>query len=164
MLYVLTLLMALGWAWVPPLGAKPSNCLPGKYAGLMIEQVSELAPPITEQPSVAQGTRTFFQRELEVTFQSGQQVWLASTPDGNGMLATDDQVQITFLPSGHSYRHDFRNQSRTSIVPIAPIELTSLFTVGNNTITFTTQDLMGPAFRTTPYYQALYKHCCHEVP
>jgi len=164
MLYLFTLLLALSWAWVPPLGAKPPHCLTGSYEKLMIDRISQLVPEITEQPSVGQGSYLFYQRQITLTLQPTQQVWLASTLNGNGMLATDDQVQITILPSGHIFQQVFQNQSSTAITHVAPVELTHLLTLGTNTITFTAQDLMGPVFGTTPYYLLILRPCTRQPP
>ena len=127
--------------------ASPSDCTSSE-----IVQVVPLVEAVEEQPSNGGADHTFAHARELLTYEAGQQVLLASSPDGTGSLQTDDRVQLRVATPDNAWEHDFRDAERTQIVPIVPQDVTALFSPGVNLVELEVQDLMEPVFSTHPYY------------
>lgn len=122
-----------------------------------INEIIQLAPEITRQPS--SGRQMFYQHQVEVSYQPGQQVMLSSHPAVEGDLSTDDLGVVHISPSGREWRHDFRNPARTQIVPTSAQDITALFTPGVNRVELQIMDLLGPEYSSRPYYLIIVDPC-----
>ncbi len=93
-----------------------------------------LAPFIPLAPSTGSGV--FYAHTAVVTYTEGE-VWLSSTPDGQGELFTDDVVVITVIHEGGDYAiytHDYYDPFGSVYTTTAPVELSALFAPGVNTV------------------------------
>ena len=130
-------------------GCRPDSSDVLTTTAIQILDAEVVQPSRTEPPTVFQ-TRT-----EEFDFGQNSAVVLASTPDGVGWLSTDDYVQVR-SGWGRTWEWDFRNDSRTKIVPIPPQDITYLFEPGENTVEVTLTDLTLPEFSSSAYYLVIY--------
>lgn len=115
-------------------------------------------------PEIGEATSTeirhdFYTTTLSFHFSEGMKAILSSSPNGQDVIATDDQFFIQASPSGQSWSHDFRNPARTQIVPLPAQDISHLFVIGENTITVKVTDLFVPNYSSRPYFLVLLKGC-----
>lgn len=126
--YLLIVLIGLLWS-APGVQAQGGGCPVQSTPEIAVQyQVIDsiaLAPAIPETTS-ARTPDPFYEDSLKLVYQPGRHVILASTPDGNGALCSDDLVKIQ-VSTGLVFEHDFRSADRTMIVPLEPLDVTGLF-------------------------------------
>jgi hypothetical protein len=159
MLYLFAFLFVLNWELAPSLRLQPTGCPTDQQAGMIIDQVIALSPSVPVQASGSQRHLVFLRQEVELDLQAGQQVYLAGSADGQGVLVTDDLAHLEVSPSGLTWEHDFRNAARLQIIPIPPQDISTLFQPGRNQLVFTTQDLFPPEYRSSAYFLIILTPC-----
>jgi hypothetical protein len=145
-LLLLTLLIGM-----PPPARAQDGCLEH------IVEVIPLAPGIEEVISdSSEATGTFHFREVPVSYEPGQQLFLSANECGSGQdrMRTDDVVKITVQPGGRQWAYDFRSPARDSVLAAEDriFDLTPLFQPGSNTLILELVDLTGPARSSQPIF------------
>lgn len=123
--------------------------------------LAEAIPEMASQygAEAAGEPRTFQTVEQTVTLAAGERVMLSGTSDGAGFVA-DDLIRLDLQPSGETQSWDFRSPDFTRIVPIStPQEVTQLFATGANTLTLTTQDILGPVYSSSALWLLILEPC-----
>jgi hypothetical protein len=111
----------------------------------IVPQIGEAAPS-----TAARGV--FYQQTLAATLP-GSSVLLASSPDGQGWLCTDDQATLTFATGGHealTWSHRFAGADRRAITCLPPQRLD--LPMAAYQITVTLEDLYPNTSSSRPYY------------
>jgi len=106
--------------------------------------------------STTQG-EVFFSEEAEVNYTGGT-VLLSSTCDGSGDVWVDDEVMIRVTrPDGTVAEHtvDFSNGCQGYISTLEALDLTSLFSIGRNTVYVELSDICGGHVGSTALYLTL---------
>lgn len=155
--WLLKVIVVLMYLISHPLSAKAEGSCPS------IGDAIPLVPEIVEQSSKTI-TQDFYTTTLFVEFRPGQLAVLASTPDGKGSTRVDDRFWIQASPSGQEWSHDYRNSTRTQIVPFPAQDISHLFVVGKNTVNIRLTDLFGPNYSALPFYLVLLDTCPTPKP
>lgn len=129
-----------------------------------LADMAPLTPSIPEQPGRAQGPSIFYQDTFTVTVKAGQRVLLVGLEPGGG-FATDDLLRLEALPAQKERSWDFRSADRMRIIQVKrPVDITSLLLPGDNTVTLTMQDLLGPVFSSSAYGLLFFDPCVAPKP
>lgn len=115
-----------------------SNPIPGAV---------QIGPLIPDQPSQP-GFGRFFSDIINFTYTGGP-ITLASTPDALGLMCTDDQVNLII---NGIQRVPHPDCIIAQIGYALPIDVTSWFVIGQNTIEIEYVDLLGPLASSTGYW------------
>lgn len=114
-----------------------------------------LAPPVKDTGTGGNG-QTFLSTSLKIYYTGGR-VRLASTGHG-GKINTDDFASLTVRHhdgTTSTWSHDFSNGCSGQDTPIAAVDISSLLTVGVNTLNFEESDVCGGGFGGTAYWVRL---------
>jgi hypothetical protein len=129
---------------------------------LILRQSIPLADAMPEQSGAGPWPRIFHQKTVALTYEPRQQLLLAGvSPNGSPpRLRTDDLARIDVFPSGLHWEHDFRDVARTRIDPLTEKpDLSGLFVAGDNQLTLTLTDLLGPSWSTSNYTLEVWEPC-----
>lgn len=121
----------------------------------IVKEVYQLAPQFVEQTGATKPVGAFYQQSFAINVEPGRQVVVSGSQDGRLGICTDDEARISVTTTGLAWSHQFANAIGTRIVPIAPVDITSLFTIGTNEIVISLTDLKEPAYSSSPFYLVL---------
>ncbi|MFN8478389.1 MAG: hypothetical protein U0074_11295, partial [Kouleothrix sp.] len=114
-----------------------------------------LVPAIAPAPHARTARGVFFTHSQAVALPGGM-LWLASTPDGNGELCSDDQVTVRVQGAQQTvwqWEHVFASADRQAITCVAP-QPVLVPSADSYTITITLADLFPDTYSSQPYYLA----------
>lgn len=114
-----------------------------------------LVPAIAPAPHARTARGVFFTHSQAVALPGGT-LWLASTPDGNGELCSDDQVTVRVQGAQQTvwqWEHVFASADRQAITCVAP-QPVLVPSADSYTITITLADLFPDTYSSRPYYLA----------
>jgi hypothetical protein len=107
-----------------------------------------------EAPRSAQAHGVFYRQTMLVNLPGGA-IRLASSPDGQGALCTDDQATLSFTAGGQVVRrwsHRFSADNRRTIACLPPQRLDPPLATGAYEITIELEDLDPDTYGSTAYY------------
>jgi hypothetical protein len=109
-----------------------------------------LSPYLPEAPST-QLNRSFYENAIEFTFDpTTSRVLLAGSPDGRGQLCVDD---LTLLESQDwHFKLDSRSADLDSIVTTDPIDISYMFSAGQNHLAVELVDLTPGYYSASPLW------------
>ncbi|WP_129628490.1 hypothetical protein [Candidatus Oscillochloris fontis] len=112
-----------------------------------------LAPAISEAEPALQARGIFYQQSHALDLPS--RVRIASSPDGTGMLCTDDEVRLHFQPAQGAlqmWQHLFADPEGHTIRCLPPQEIDLAAGAGRYTVTITLTDQFADTFSSSSYY------------
>lgn len=109
-----------------------------------------LAPFVPESPSNAILPHIFFDHTVTYQYKDGP-LTLSSTPDGAGVLCTDDETNI-IITHQDGFEEKFHETCAIAGKALPPQEVTDLFQPGVNRVHITLTDFNGPNYSTKGYW------------
>ncbi|MDX2248006.1 MAG: TcdA/TcdB pore-forming domain-containing protein [Bacteroidia bacterium] len=97
---------------------------------------------------------TFYSNEVSFNYRGGK-VMLSSTLDGKGQIYVDDMISLTITrPDGSrvSYSFDYSHGNCGRIIPEPPVDISTKFQVGINTVKIQLIDLYYNSQGSSPFY------------
>jgi hypothetical protein len=113
-----------------------------------------LVPALPDAPATMQARGEFYRHTLAVQVTANP-LRLASSPDGQGALCTDDRATLTLVTADTAtplWSHTFAGADRQSIVCIPPQAVQVPTTPGIYELQMVLEDLFPPVYGTRPYY------------
>jgi hypothetical protein len=113
-----------------------------------------LAPAIAAAPRTEVARGRYYTRTVQVHWPA-ETLWLASTPDGQGDLCTDDRATITIVQNGQQvgqWSHQFAPAAQQGITCLPAQNLTDLVPPGDYLVTIALDDLFPDTYGSQPYY------------
>lgn len=98
---------------------------------------------------------TFLTKDLNVSYQTGDNIWLSSQTDGTGSTIVDDAIEIIVTrPNGTTARfnHSYPNYCGDLVRYYPPYNLTNLFLPGQNQVRVRLYDICGGRQFSGPIY------------
>jgi YD repeat-containing protein len=123
-------------------------------AGPMPIVLAPASPPISSTlPLTPTASIVVYSNTVTFDYSAGTTVLLSSTGDGNGELLADDVVRITVGNDAGTptYEHDYWDNVQQAHLPTGPVDLTSFFQTGTNTVTLELLDARAPVSWTQGY-------------
>jgi len=113
-----------------------------------------LVPALPESPPTTRTRGPFYRHTLTIQVTANP-LRLASSPDGQGALCTDDRATLTLVTADTAtplWSHTFAGADRQSIVCIPPQAVQVPTTPGIYELQMVLEDLFPPVYGTRPYY------------
>jgi hypothetical protein len=113
-----------------------------------------LAPAIPEAGAAAQARRVFFTTTETIDLPSDSVV-VSSSPDGSGVLCTDDEARLTILRERQPvavWSHRFFSADRREILCLSPQRLRLPTGPGQYQVQIELEDRYPPTYSSRPYY------------
>ncbi|NJN66287.1 MAG: hypothetical protein HC884_06030 [Chloroflexaceae bacterium] len=126
-------------------------------------EVVLMAPAIDEAPEETAARGVFYMRVMTMTIPlTTTKIWLASSPDGQGAVCTDDQATLTFAMlrddqhrQVHHWSHDFVSADGQQIECLPPQEMMIQVGPGQYRVEMVLEDVRPTTYHSYPYYLGL---------
>lgn len=122
-------------------------------------EVVLVAPAVAEAPVADSARGVFYARAMTLTIPlTTTHIWLASSPDGQGAVCSDDQVTVSLISLNGGYHqvyhwvHDFISADGQGIECLTPQETAIQLEPGQYRVEIVLEDLRPTTYGSRPYY------------